>query len=312
MRHLKAGSRIGRHAVLVSGHSPPDYPPVDFEQAAINLWTRIKFAEPHSASRHRAILFNFSSGEISQIAAGQDERVERHVLESFTAPMPQHYGKQDHNRRLFVSPQTRTLSILDVYAYIFHLGTHSPGSVESLLFVAHAWEEGPILINTVDPFPQWPWHSPADKDARRKDLITPQLSQTDRMALRKAFSPDGYCINAGCGGQKALQPLLLRAAQGESWSSTVIKTLQTCAWQSWNQTFANAANVPCFGAFPGIATGLELDSEKPTLSVPQQAIADRPDFSAALQQIQRTLHFSQDPWGLGLMRFNPYPEAHSR
>jgi hypothetical protein len=179
-----------------------------------------------------------------------------------------------------------------------------------LLFVAHAWEDGPILINTVDPFPQWPWHSPADKDARRKDLTAPQLSKRDRMVLRKSFSAGGYCINAGCGGHKALQPLLLSAARDESLSSTMIHSLQTSARQSWNQRFANAANVPCFGAFPGIATAMELGSAEPTLSVPQQAIADRPDFSAALRQIQRSLNFSRDPWGLGLMKFNPYPELH--
>ena len=310
MKHLEVGQRMGRHAVLVSGHSPPHYPPVDFEKAAINLWTRLKFFGTHSAKRPDAILFNFASGEISHISAGLDKKIERQVLETFTAPAPQHYGKQDSNKRLFVLTKTRTLSILDVYAYVFHLGAQSPGSVEMLLFVAHAWEEGPILINTVDPFPQGPWHSPADKDARRKDLVAPQLSQQDCMVLRKSFSHGGYCINAGCGGYKALQPLLLSAARDESLSSTMIHSLQTSARQSWNQTFANAANVPCFGAFPGIATAMELSSAEPTLSVPQQAIADRPDFSAALRQIQRSLNLSRDPWGLGLMKFNPYPELH--
>ena len=257
------------------------------------------------ASSSQAIHFSFSSGNISQLSLDSAERLKRQTLRSFAAPEPGHYGKLDSNKRLFISPRTRTLSILDVYTYVFHLGTHSENAIESLLVVSHAWEEGPILVNTVDPFPHLPWHSPADKDARRKDLRPPQLSETDRIALRRAFSSDGYCINAGCGGYKALQPLLLRAEQGPAWNAEDIRELHTSALLSWNQAFANAANVPCFGAFPGISTGLELNGEQPTLSVPQQAIADRPDFSAALRELERTLGCRRDPWGLGLVRFNP-------
>lgn len=48
--------------------------------------------------------------------------------------------------RHFVSPRARTLVILNVYAYGFCLGMHSPGSVESFLFVAYAWQEDSITL----------------------------------------------------------------------------------------------------------------------------------------------------------------------
>lgn len=249
--------------------------------------------------------FSFSSGAISCITMAEGVIEDIEILHTYEQPRAEHYGDQEHNKRRFIAHAVRTLSILDVYAYIFHLGTRNPGTLNCLLVASHAWDDGPILLNSMDPFPQLPWHSPADKDARRKDLRSPQLSRADTLALRRAFSPTGFCVNAGCGGYKHHQALLLSAGSGATWSGADIKELANSASQCWNQAFADAAGIPCFGAFPGFATGLELQGDQPTLSVPLQAIADRPDFTPALRAIEQTLGVQRDPWNLGLVRFSP-------
>jgi hypothetical protein len=305
MQHFEVGRQLGRHAVIVSGHSLPTEAGVDFDQAAINLWRRLRPVPLNSQSRLPIVHFSVATGKILLLNLNPDGSIARQVLASFASPEPSHYGQRKENRRIFVSTMTRTLSMLDVYAYLFHLGLHSPAVLEAVIVVAHAWDQGPILLNTLDPVPHSPWRSPADKDARRKDLRPPQLGAAEREALRKAFVGGAFCINAGCGGYKALQPLLLRVEHGPAWDAAERRELQVSALQSWNQDFANAAGVPCFAAFPGVSTGLELSGEQPTLTVPQQAVADRPDFSPALAALQTCLGFCRDPWGLGLVRFDP-------
>ena len=304
IQHFEVARQLGRHAVIVSGHSLPTEPYVDFDQAAINLWRRLKPAPLNGQCREPVVHFSMATGQVLLLNLSPDGSLGRQLLASFSSPQACHYGQHNENRRIFIATKTRTLSIFDIYAYLPHLDLHSPGVVESLLFVAHSWEEGPILLNTLDPVPHSRWRSPADKDARRKDLRPPQLGIPEREALRKAFIGGAYCINAGCAATKPFRPFCCRSGTGQPGTRPKSERLKAAPCTTGIRTLPLQRGCPVSQPPRGLdRAGVPSPAAHALRSA--AGCSRSPDFSPALDALEARLGLCRDPWGLGFVRFDP-------
>lgn len=302
-KHLVGAHRLD---VLVSGYDyfSPDTSSVNFASAAENCLSRINSLHiPNGVHEDYVVHLIFASGTIKIRAVG-DCGSECHTLDCFSAPCDDDYTHRGQTR--FLSACTkRTLSIADVYFVLLWIGKYLPGSVNKIIFSAHAWDEGPILLNSYDPVPATPWRSPYDKDGRKKDLRPPVLGYEERRLLSRSFSSYGFAVNLGCGGSNIAKQIVSTYLHQSVCSPEEIRSLKFIAVDCWNQLFANASNVNCYGAYPGFPTCIEMNGEKPTLSVPQAELLDRVDYSEAIAFIEDCMGLIRDPWGLGLFQFTP-------
>jgi hypothetical protein len=126
----------------------------------------------------------------------------------------------------------------------------------------------------------------------------------ESVLLSRGFQSDGFAVNLGCGGSKAAKEILSLCFQRCICLPEEIKILEAIAANCWNQLFANACNIKCFGAYPGFPTCMEINGENPTLSVPQEKLLDREDYSKVIVLIEESMGLQRDPWGLGLFLFS--------
>lgn len=304
-------SEARKLSVLVVGHDYALCDRVDFLDAGLNAYHRIRDKSDTAASiSSELVVCDFGRGRIDGLVFAGDQIVSSTLLSSFAAPTSQCYAlKKGHP--CFTAHATRTLSIQDVYTVLFSIGSISPRALRLLIFCGHGCLQGPILLNSFDPHPHLPWRSPADKDARIKDLVEPQLGLQQRSLLRAAFHPlFGVSVNLGCARNVAAEDVFKKACEIKSmprrdFGASECDLLRGLVDNCWSQYLANATDVPCYGAFPGMYTSLELGRLDPTLAVPTSAVLDRFDFTEALLNVQRSFGCVQDPWGLGLVRFDP-------
>lgn len=292
--------------LLVSGfdYDPIDAVPVDFAKAAFNCLRRIQpDATTPSISSKIILELAFAKGAVC-LHSVRNNALHCEMFYCFEPPSSDDYQKSGRTP-YFSSITHRTLSISDVYFTLLWIGQFCSGSITHIIFASHAWDSGPIFLNSYDPFPAIPWRSPFDKDGRIKDLVSPQLGAQEANLIRRCFHPKAVAINLGCGGSLDAKSIFCSKVESCTFSKEDLLTLDQCGSRCWNQLFANACFIPCYGAYPGLPTCLELDHELPTLAVPQAAVLDRLDYSKVLIFLQQKLHLKLDPWGLGLVKFEP-------
>ncbi|GIM29979.1 hypothetical protein CPJCM30710_26450 [Clostridium polyendosporum] len=121
-------------------------------------------------------------------------------------------GETDYR---FKDGQRNTMSILDIYNEVQHIGASAPGTLFELSFFSHSWIDGPILVNSYDdgimyitvppsttPMPfvlPSGMRDPDDMDPRAaKDFISPTMNTTALNNFQKAFHGRGYIWIWGC------------------------------------------------------------------------------------------------------------------
>jgi hypothetical protein len=292
--------------VIASGfdYDPIDAAPVDFSKAALNCLRRIQ-PDANSPSIGNKIILElaFAEGAIC-LHFFVDNVLHCEKFFCFEPPTSEDYQKSKRTT-YFASVTHRTLSISDLYFTLLWVGQFCPGSITHIIIASHAWDNGPIFLNSYDPFPAIPWRSPFDKDGRIKDLVSPQLGAQEVYLIRRCFHPEAFAINLGCGGSANAKSIFRDKVESCAFSTEDLHTFDQSSSRCWNQLFANACFIPCYGAYPGFPTCFELDHKIPTLAVPQEKVFDRLDYSKLLIFLQQKLHLKLDPWGLGLVRFEP-------
>ena len=292
--------------IVVSGfdYDPIDATPVDFAKAALNCLRRIQ-PDAITPSIGTGIILElaFADGAIC-LHSLRDNVLHCEKFFCFEPPSSEDYQKSERTA-YFTSITHRTLSISDVYFTLLWVGQFRPGSITHIIIASHAWDNGPIFLNSYDPFPAIPWRSPFDKDGRIKDLVSPQLGVQETDLIRRCFHPKAFAVNLGCGGSSDAKTIFRERVESCAFSTEELLTLDQSSSRCWNQLFANACLIPCYGAYPGFPTCFELDHEIPTLAVPQAKKLDRLDYTNLLIFLQQKLHLKLDPWGLGLVRFEP-------
>jgi hypothetical protein len=141
-----------------------------------------------------------------------------------------------------------------------------------------------------------------------KDLLYPQLGVQEAHLIKRSFQADAIAINLGCGGSSNAKEILRKNITICNFSEEELEFLVQVGSTCWHQLIANACHSPCYGAYPGFPTCLEYSQKMPTLGVPQKKILDRLDYSKILIYLQQKLNLKLDPWGLGLIRFQPRQE----
>lgn len=292
--------------LLVSGF---DYStkelPVDFAAAAFNCLRRVNTNAAVPLTSTQIVLELVFAEGIVRLQSLHENVLYSAAHHCFSPPGNDGY-RQTSNTRYYSSITSRTLSMSDVYFILLWVGKFRASAITQIIFASHAWDCGPIFLNSFDPFPSIPWRSPCDKDGRIKDLVSPQLGDQEAALIRSCFHPEAVAINLGCGGSTDAKQILLGRIKNCRFFPVELETLKQARSKCWNQLFANAFHVPCYGAFPGFPTCMELDQAFPTLSVPQSTVLDRLDYSRLLIYIQLKLKLTLDPWGLGLVKFEPY------
>ncbi|MBB5510630.1 hypothetical protein [Paraburkholderia atlantica] len=116
--------------------------------------------------------------------------------------------RRKSKRRLKHESIEKMISITNVYDYVLKIGEgrRRPDgrAIRELHFFCHAFEEGPVLVNTPDLWEVFlPGESkerdPFDTDGRSsKDFADPNLTSEQRGFFRNAFADDGFAFLWGC------------------------------------------------------------------------------------------------------------------
>jgi len=135
----------------------------------------------------------------------------------------------------FKDGQPDVMSIVDVYRFVEDQSAKDPNTVYELSFFAHAWEEGPVFVDSNDDrlyknasgmvvVITDDSRDPDDKDARLKDF---EAVNRDVVKFRTAFHPDGAVRNWGCLHTPRDVELLKRLVRHKDYKRTGMKDSQT-------------------------------------------------------------------------------------
>ena len=165
-------------------------------------------------------IFDFNSGQvITQITKfhGRTEKIGMAIPTKRKSPITiKNYAcvvrKNQIWFRNFKNGQRDTLSIKDVYDEVELIGKYHRNELEQLHFFSHAYQKGPILVNSIDDrfetrgskaYPLAPEErDPDDKDGRAGLDLKPK--NIDLQNFMEAFSKSGYIWNWGCNNSQDL------------------------------------------------------------------------------------------------------------
>ena len=194
-----------------------------------------------------------------------------------------------------------SISIIHVYDYIRAIGAARAKGAEAVLrelhFFCHAFEEGPILVNTPDLRKPLELRDPFDKDGRAlKDFATANFTTEQLQDFRHAFAKDAFSFVWGCdatffykelvwqtrgqAGERPDEARILTFVYDFCWGdekhfddllgkhgdpgkpkrlrmADVRTILRDALDDTYMQRLADASGVPCIGAVPG--TGSDPD-----------------------------------------------------
>jgi hypothetical protein len=149
------------------------------------------------------------------------------------------------------SARESSLSILDVYGT---MSTSVAGMIREVHFIAHAWKDGPIIVNTLLA----PWKR-YDKDGRVSDFYPhPDLRYIFGpryvAQFRTAFTPDATLTIWG-GNMDAEASSLIVAAEGKAKAGTPVAAevaqLKTLISKTYAARLAKACRRTVYAALPG-------------------------------------------------------------
>ena len=120
------------------------------------------------------------------------------------------------NHRL--NPGLHTLSIVDVYD---HICASPPRSVVEVSVFSHAFERGPVLLDTDDHTETWDKtygkREPHDVDARLKDFGPEEMSPDRKKKFRAAFGNNPTLWVWGCHGEARVWEVYQQLRKSPAW-----------------------------------------------------------------------------------------------
>jgi hypothetical protein len=167
-----------------------------------------------------------------------------------------------------------SISIVHAYKYIEELGAKVPKCLARFDIFSHAYQRGPIFVNT-DEAADWPGKAdgardPGDKDARADRDFNGKAF--DLAKFKAAFDPDGLTKVWGCFYLQGLRDLIQEAARtrdrnAELKNWPLAGTMTPEGLPTWLQDeivpkiylgkLAEAAGVECFGTPLGLGSDVK-------------------------------------------------------
>lgn len=149
-------------------------------------------------------LFDFGTGVRTRWWKGEgEEPASWHEIDVYLqGSVPTFTGKYNDPESFRRRHADDSISITHVYDYLIRRGATAPGCVVALHFFCHAWDGGPLLVNTDQqhPYgygqPKAHLRDPGDKDGRSFDFSADNMPRADE--FRAAFAAEASIKLWGC------------------------------------------------------------------------------------------------------------------
>ena len=149
-------------------------------------------------------LFDFGTGKRTRWWKGEGEgRASWHEIDVYLqGSVPTFTGKYNDPESFRRRHEDDSISITHVYEYLIRRGSAAPGSIVALHFFCHAWDGGPLLVNTDQQYPygygqpQGHLRDPGDKDGRSFDFSPDNMPRADD--FKAAFAAEASIKLWGC------------------------------------------------------------------------------------------------------------------
>ena len=260
------------------------------------------------------VLYDFKSGKRIRWIKGQTgwHEIDR-VLQGTVAT---HTGRYSDAANAQKRHDDDAISITHVYDYIIDLGRQYPGTLVGFHIFSHAWDGGPILVNTTQASPynygdaDEHLRDPGDKDGRHKDFTIDNMP--DVAHFQAAFTSDATLKVWGCLAVTLYKTMARTAAKarkdkkprdqkldfqvdGDSYSMTQEEIEEYFRTQiiddSYMRRLGDAVGLPVYGAPPGAGANLHSIGSKNYMYVDQSI------YSTMLKWYEDALGLQRDEMG---------------
>ena len=215
-------------------------------------------------------------------------------------------SQQDYGVPAINEQGTDGLSITDVYDWIIAAGEAQAGRVVEFSIFSHAWQDGPILVNSSDRA-SGNERDPNDHDGRMKDF---NGSNVDVTAFANAFANNAHCHVFGCYAAEVFKwcaraianprpedadtVFRIRQADGSSLRLTwdeCERALQIGLQENYSAHLATATGLPVWGGSPGAGASYARDGRRQFMEM------DRPNYGRYIDTVRDAFELEQNDRG---------------
>jgi hypothetical protein len=219
-----------KHVILVAGcddaylDHPDHVPPIPFYDFCTH---RIEILLKKN-DKLTFTLFDVKSGNVIQSKLNsQGRRIVHRPFQNYDAITDANYidekihGQKWHHFNQ--KQENKVISILDIYRFIQTIGgqKETAGSVIEFSIFSHSYEGGPVIVDTNERYEYKTINKrdPQDKDGRRKDFRSENMSETELKQFRDAFDVNGFVWLWGCQFEKGYSKVMSQILKHPKYSA---------------------------------------------------------------------------------------------